>query len=154
MSSPHEFEGALSDALNRRAASVDAAPADGRARFEEHLAADARHRHRRHVAMSVLGVVAIAAVGAGAIAFAAGRDSHPSQTVSAAADQLKIRVSSAPSGLPKLLPALPSGWTLESAADYAPDPSTPPPPGGAALPQPDGTHAIRSTSAPTRTAPA
>ena len=29
-------------------------------------------------------------------------------------------MSSAPSGLPKLLPALPSGWTLESAGDYAP----------------------------------
>ena len=37
-----------------------------------------------------------------------------------AGDSLKIRVPSAPSGLPKLLPALPSGWTLESAGDYAP----------------------------------
>ena len=124
MSSPFpsdgEFDGALTDALNRRAASVHTTPADGRARFEQHLAADTRHRHRRRVAMSVTGVVAVLALGAGAIAFANGRDSRPSQTVTAAADQLKIRVPSAPSGLPKLLPTVPDGWVLENAGDYAP----------------------------------
>src|SRR6185369_3881645 len=85
MSGSHELEGALSHALKRRAASVDVAPAEGRTRFDEHLAADARHRHRRHVRMSVFGVVAVVAVGAAAIAFAAGRDSHSTpQTVATA----------------------------------------------------------------------
>jgi hypothetical protein len=124
MSSPDEFapdlDGALSDALNRRAASVKV-PDDGMARFEQHLADDTRHRHRRHIAMSVTGVVAVVAIGTGAVMFAHSRDPHPTaQTVSAAADSLKIRMPSAPSGLPKLLPALPSGWVLESAGDYAP----------------------------------
>jgi len=154
MSGSHEFEGALSDALKRRAASVEVAPAEGRARFDEHLAADARHRHRRHVTTSVFGVVAVVAVGAAAIAFAAGRDSHSTpQTVAAAspsltgaaADSLKIRGSSAPSGLPKLLPAMPGGWALESAGDYAPDSSSPPPPAATMLlyRSADGAHAIR-----------
>jgi hypothetical protein len=124
MSSPHppdgEFDSALTDALHRRASTVQAAAADGRARFDEHLAVDMRHRHRRRVAMSVTGVIAVLGIGAGAIAFANGRDSEPSQTVTAAADQLKIRVPTAPSRLPKLLPAVPQGWVLESAGDYAP----------------------------------
>ncbi len=127
MSSPHEFDGefdrALSNTLNQRAAAVRV-PDDGRARFDEHLTADMQHRHRRRVVMSVTGVVAVMAVGAGAIAFANGRSSQPSeQTVSAAADQLKIRVPSTPSGLPKLLPIVPEGWVLESAGDYAPEPA-------------------------------
>ncbi len=124
MSSPHpsdgEFDGALTDALHRRASTVHAAAVDGRARFDEHLVVDARHRHRRRVAMSVTGVIAVLGIGAGAIAFANGRDSQPSQTVTAAADQLKIRAPGAPSGLPKLLPTVPEGWVIENAGDYAP----------------------------------
>ena len=124
MSSPYpsdgEFDGALTDALQRRASTVYAAASDGRARFDEHLAVDARHRHRRRVAMSVTGVIAVLGIGAGAIAFANGHDSQPSQTVTAAADQLKIRTPGAPSGLPKLLPTVPEGWVIESAGDYAP----------------------------------
>ena len=129
MSSPDDFDGALTDALNRRAASVHV-PDDGRARFEHHLADDTRHRHRRHVAMSVTGVVAVVAIGAGAVVFANGRSTHPAaQSVSAAADSLKIRMPSTPSGLPKLLPVLPSGWVLQSAGDYSPTDSA-----GSALP--------------------
>ena len=56
--------------------------------------------------MSVASVIAVLGIGAGAIAFANGRDSQPSQTVTAAADQLKIRAPGAPSGLPKLLPTV------------------------------------------------
>ena len=70
--------------------------------------------------MSVTAVIVVLGIGAGAIAFANGRDSRPSQTVTAAADQLKIRAPGAPSGLPKLLPTVPEGWVIENAGDYAP----------------------------------
>ncbi len=72
--------------------------------------------------MSLVGTLAVVAIGATAVGFAASRGSEPdSQTVAAAAaDDLKLRAPTEPSNLPKLLPDLPDGWVLDNAGDYGP----------------------------------
>ena len=120
MNSPDDLDSALTDALHRRADGISV-PSDGRARFDQTLAQDTRNRHRRRVGMSLVGTVAVVAIGATAVGFAASRGSEPdSQTVAAAADDLKLRAPTEPSNLPKLLPDLPNGWVLDNAGDYGP----------------------------------
>ena len=119
MNSPDDLDSALADALHRRAGAVPV-PSDGRARFDQTLAQDSRNRHRRRVGMSLVGTVAVVAIGATAVGFAASRGSGPKpQTVAAAAadDDLKLRAPTEPSNLPKLLPDLPDGWVLDNAGD-------------------------------------
>ena len=85
MNSPDDLDSALTDALHRRADGISV-PNDGRARFDQTLAQDTRNRHRRRVGMSLVGAVAVVAIGATAVGFAASRGSEPdSQTVAAAA---------------------------------------------------------------------
>ncbi len=119
MNSPDDLDSALTDALHRRADGISV-PNDGRARFDQMLAQDTRNRHRRRVGMSLVGIVAVVAIGAAAVGFATRRGSEPkSQTVAAAAaDDVKLRAPTEPSNLPKLLPDLPDGWVLDNAGDY------------------------------------
>ena len=118
MNSPDDLDSTLTDALHRRANAVTV-PSDGRVRFDQTLAQDSRNRHRRRIGMSLVGMVAVVAIGATAVGFAASRGSeHKSQTVAAAApDDLKLRAPTEPSNLPKLLPDLPDGWVLDNAGD-------------------------------------
>ena len=69
MNSPDDLDSALTDALHRRADGISV-PNDGRARFDQMLAQDTRNRHRRRVGMSLVGIVAVVAIGATAVGFA------------------------------------------------------------------------------------